>query len=351
MQSVTRCVYSPGMAAAKKPTRKTAIETSIAKTNGKSPSKTTEKKARTKKAMTKKTGSKKDTAKKAPTKKALAATKKAPAATKKAPAAAKKAPAKKAAAAKKDAAKKAAAAKKDAAKKAAAAKKDAAKKAAAAKKDAAKKAAAAKKDAAKSSVSARKSGKNAPPKKRRKREAITHQVDPTLFAPLTSGERAEALRLLLEDPRLSTMANVGRYRVITVEPLAVKPPHGLAGRRLARLVIYDYAADRSVDGCIDLDKNRVTHLNVTRAQPMLAREEEAAAIGIALADERVKEQLALGEEPRVAMHYWSTRDTNLSYSRRSAAVIFGRADGDPSIVAVVDLLDDLVTEIVPATQW
>lgn len=176
-------------------------------------------------------------------------------------------------------------------------------------------------------------------------------VDPTLFQPLSEGEHAEALRILIEDPRLSTMANIGRYRVITVEPLAVKPPHPLSGHRLARLVIYDYAADRSVDGCVNLDKNRVTHLNVTRAQPMLAREEEAAAIAIALSDERVKEQLSLGEEPRVAMHYWSHRDTSLSYSRRSAAVIFGRPDSSPSLVAVVDLLDNLVCEIVPATQW
>ena len=265
----------------------------------------------------------------------------------------KKAASKKAAkkpAAKKPAAKKPAA-KKPAAKKPAA-KKPAAKKAAAkkpaAKKRTVKKTATEKKLAAKKPAAKRKSTAKKPASRKRKK---AEAVDITLFAPLTEGERAEALRILIEDPRLSTMANIGRYRVITVEPLAVKPPHGLAGRRLARLVIYDYAADRSVDGCVDLDQHRVTHLNVTRAQPMLAREEEAAAIAIALSDERVKEQLSLGEEPRVAMHYWSQRDTSLSYSRRSAAVIFGRPDSNPSLVAVVDLLDNLVCDIVPATQW
>lgn len=181
--------------------------------------------------------------------------------------------------------------------------------------------------------------------------AVDVVVDSSLFAPLADGERAEALRILCEDPRLSTMANIGRFRVLAVEPLVVKPSHPLAGRRLARIVIYDYAADRSVDGNVDLDTNRVTHLNVSRAQPLLAPEEEALAIAIALADERVKEQLSLGEEPRVAAQYWSHDDTNLSYSRRSAAVIFGRADNGPSLVAVVDLLDNLVCEIVPAAQW
>jgi hypothetical protein len=176
-------------------------------------------------------------------------------------------------------------------------------------------------------------------------------VDPELFLPLSEGERAEVLRVLLEDARLASMASVGRYRVIAVEPLAVKPPHGLSERRLARAVIYDYASDRSVDACIDLDHGRVAFLNLSRAQPMLAREEEAAAISIALSDERVKEQLSLGEEPQVAMHYWSNNNASLSFSRRSAAVIFGRPDSSPSLIAVVDLLDNLVSEIVPATQW
>ncbi|MEM9493366.1 MAG: hypothetical protein AAGC55_29730, partial [Myxococcota bacterium] len=124
-----------------------------------------------------------------------------------------------------------------------------------------------------------------------------------------------------------------------------------SGQRLARIVIYDYAADRSVDGCVDLDINRVTHLSVSRAQPMLAREEEAAAIAIAMADDRVKSQLSLGEEPTVAMHYWSRSDTSISFARRSAAVIFGRYGNAPSLIAVVDLLDNLVCEIVPAAQW
>lgn len=185
----------------------------------------------------------------------------------------------------------------------------------------------------------------------RKAAAQVDIVDGALFAPLSEGERADAIRVLTEDSRLTSMARVGRYRVITVEPLAVKPPHNLAGQRLARVVIYDYAADRSVDGCVDLDNSRVAYVKISRAQPMLAREEEAAAIAIALSDERVKEQLSLGEEPQVAMHYWSSKDTSLSYTRRSAAVIFGRPDSSPSLIAVVDLLDNMVCEIVPATQW
>jgi hypothetical protein len=176
-------------------------------------------------------------------------------------------------------------------------------------------------------------------------------TDPSLFAPLTEGERADALRVLTEDPRLSEMAGIGRYRVIATEPLVAKPPVKLSGQRLARIVVYDYAADRSVDACVNLDASAVEHLAVSRAQPMLAREEEAAAIAIAMADERVKQRLSLGDEPQVAMHYWSHKDSNLAYARRSAAVIFGAHGERPSLVAVVDLIDNLVSEIVPADQW
>ncbi|WP_428264396.1 hypothetical protein [Haliangium sp.] len=172
-----------------------------------------------------------------------------------------------------------------------------------------------------------------------------------LFEPLTSGERAEALRVLTEDQRLATMASVGRYRVITAEPQVVKPPHELAAHRLARVVIYDYAAERSVDACVDLDTGTITYLNLTRSQPMLAPEEEAAAIAIALADDRVKSKLSLGDEAQVAMHYWSPQGTSLAYTRRSAAVLFGQSSSAPAFVAVVDLLDNLVCELVPAAEW
>lgn len=175
--------------------------------------------------------------------------------------------------------------------------------------------------------------------------------DADLFASLTDGERAEALRLLTEDQRLSGMANVGRYRVIAVEPLVVKAPAEVAEHRLARAVVYDYSSERSVDASIDLDTGKVVHLHVARTQPMLSREEEAAAIAIALADEQVKSKLAPGDEPQVAMHYWSRRDTSLAYSRRAAAVLLGQPRGATSLIAVVDLLDNLVCEIVPAAEW
>jgi hypothetical protein len=177
------------------------------------------------------------------------------------------------------------------------------------------------------------------------------KADPSLFAPLTQGERAEAIRILTEDKRMSEMAKVGRYRVISAEPLTVKPPRPLAGKRLARIVIYDYAGDRCIDACVDLDSSSVPHLKQSRSQPMLSREEEAVAISIAMMDERVGGLLSLGDEPRVAMHYWSSRDTDLAFSRRSAAVIFGRPGARPSVVAVVDLVDNHVAEVVSAGQW
>ena len=51
------------------------------------------------------------------------------------------------------------------------------------------------------------------------------------------------------------------------------------------------------------------------------------------------------------MHYWGRTPNDLAFARRSAAVIFGRADGHASLVAVVDLIDQQVTQVVPAELW
>ena len=176
-------------------------------------------------------------------------------------------------------------------------------------------------------------------------------ADPALFDPLTPGETADALRTLTEDRRLSSMAKVGRYRVICSEPLVVKPPHWMAGHRLARIVVYDYAADRAVDACVDLDAGVVAHLELTRAQPMLSRDEEALAVSIAMVDARVREKLALGDTAQASLHYWGRGSDDLAFARRSAAVVFGRPDGHASVVAIVDLLENMVTQVVPAEHW
>src|SRR5262249_35167569 len=144
------------------------------------------------------------------------------------------------------------------------------------------------------------------------RRAQALAVDPALFEPLSEGERADALRIMTEDRRLASMAKVSRYRVVAVEPLVLKPPHDLFGRPLAKVVAFDYAADRSVEALIDLDGGVVAHLQLTQSQPALAREEEQLAVAIALRDERVKRELVLGDQPQAAMHYWSRRDADLA---------------------------------------
>jgi hypothetical protein len=185
----------------------------------------------------------------------------------------------------------------------------------------------------------------------RRRAPDVADSDPALFDPLTPGEVADALRTLTEDRRLGSMAKVGRYRVICTEPLVVKPPHWMAGHRLARVVAYDYASDRCVDACVDLDAGVVAHLELTKAQPMLSRDEEALAVSIAMVDERVRSKLSLGDVPQMTMHYWGRNPTDIAFARRSAAVVFGRSDGHASLVAVVDLLDNAVTQVVPAEMW
>lgn len=193
-----------------------------------------------------------------------------------------------------------------------------------------------------------KTAKKAPPQKR---AADVELSEPALFDPLTQGEVADALRTLVEDRRLSTMAKVGRYRIICTEPLVVKPPHWMAGHRLARVVAYDYSADRAVDACVDLDAGVVAHLELTKSQPMLSREEESIAITISNADDRVREKLQIGDSAYSVMHYWGRSANELAFSRRSAAVIYGRENGQASVVAVVDLIDQVVTSIVPAELW
>lgn len=190
----------------------------------------------------------------------------------------------------------------------------------------------------------------AKPAKRQKAPDIAYS-DPALFDPLTPGEAADALRTLTEDKRLGSMAKVGRYRVICTEPLVVKPPHWMAGHRLARVVAYDYASDRCVDACVDLDAGTVAHLELTKSQPMLSPDEEALAVSIAMSDERVRSKLGINEAPQTTMHYWGRNQADLAYARRSAAVVFGRIDGHATLVAVVDLLDNQVTQVVPAELW
>ena len=146
------------------------------------------------------------------------------------------------------------------------------------------------------------------------------------------------------------MAKVGRYRVIAVEPLALKSTPSEA-RRIARIVIYDYSADRCVEANVDLDASKVRDLSVNQSQPMLAIEEEEAAMEIAVNDVRVRDQLVLGEVPIAAMHYWSQKPTELSHNRRTAAVLLGEPGTRPTLVALVDLLDAQVTEVVPGHNW
>jgi hypothetical protein len=194
-------------------------------------------------------------------------------------------------------------------------------------------------------------GRAAPPRGKQPGATRLREVDPSLFEAMSEGERADALRILTEDRRLASMAKVARYRVIAVEPLVVKPPHPQFGRRTARIVVYDYASDRSVEAAVDLDGSAVIHLQIGSSQPMLSRDEEATAVAIALGDDRLKRELALGDQPLAVMHYWSKRDTDLAHSRRSAAVLLGQPGARPAMVAVVDLLGAQVVEIVPAAQW
>jgi hypothetical protein len=70
-----------------------------------------------------------------------------------------------------------------------------------------------------------------------------------------------------------------------------------------------------------------------------------------MVDDRVRAQLALGDSPQSTLHYWGHTSDDLAFARRSAAVVFGRPDGHASVVVVVDLIENLVTQVVPAELW
>ncbi len=171
------------------------------------------------------------------------------------------------------------------------------------------------------------------------------------FAPLSEGEKAAALRIVTSDDRLAGMAQVGRYRVIAAEPLPVKRDHARAEHRLARVVLFDYASERSVDASVDLDDESMWALSSSRTQPGLSKAEQSEAVAIALADERVQHALSIGDEAQAALHYWSHRRSDLARTRRSAAVLFGPPGDRPSIVAVVDLMEEAVLEVTAASRW
>jgi len=184
-----------------------------------------------------------------------------------------------------------------------------------------------------------------------RRPADLRYADPELFLSLTEGERADALRLMTEEKKLSTMAKVGRYRVVAVEPLVLKPPHERAGHRCARVIVFDYASDARVEASVDLDVSKVFYASSSKAQPMLAPTEEADAVRIASASGDVRERLTMGEQAVGVMHYWSRTPADMSFRRRSAAVLFGVPGNPASVVAVVDLIDGVVMDVVSADRW
>ncbi len=153
-------------------------------------------------------------------------------------------------------------------------------------------------------------------------------------------DRASALRILMDDGMMRSIARIGCFRVLTNEPLPDPP----SGRRLFGIDLVDYASDRCVQACIDLDRGGVASLRCAPAQPWLAPEEEADALAVALADRRVASGIALGDAPQSIVHVDAR-------PHRAAAILFGTPHSTPSLVAVVDLARRTVTKIVPADRW
>jgi hypothetical protein len=160
-----------------------------------------------------------------------------------------------------------------------------------------------------------------------------------------AGQRAAALRILLDDEMMRSIARIGRFRVLATQTTVAQPPDPLAGHRLAWIDLVDYERDRSVKACVDLDRGDVTSLRCAPGEHRLDPVEEAEALDVALADRRVADGLALGDLPQAILH------VGAGETHRTAAVLFGMPRQSPSLVAVVDLARSVVTRVVPAERW
>jgi hypothetical protein len=160
---------------------------------------------------------------------------------------------------------------------------------------------------------------------------------------LGGGVRDEALRILMGDEMMRSIARIGRFRVLTHETVVAEPPDPLAGHRLALIDIVDYSSDRNVRACVDLDRGGVASLRCSPAEQRLAPEEQAEALAVALAVRRVAGGIALGDTPQAIVH--------IGQAHRSAKVVFGqvgaRGGQSPSLVAIVDLARSVVTRVGP----
>src|SRR5688572_29170031 len=95
-----------------------------------------------------------------------------------------------------------------------------------------------------------------------------------------SDEHDAALRILLDDEMMSSIARTGRFRVVARKTEVAEPGGPLAGHRLAWIDLVDYERDRSVLACVDLDRRGVASLRCEPAEPRLAPEEEAEALDL-----------------------------------------------------------------------
>ncbi len=164
------------------------------------------------------------------------------------------------------------------------------------------------------------------------------------------GDHEEALRILLDDDMMKSIARIGRFRVLAQETLVAEPPDPLAGHRISHINLVDYTRDRTVLARVDLDLRGVASLSCAPAAATLAPEEEAEALAVALADRRVAEGISLGDAPQAITHI-GTRAGDLARTHRSAAVVFGTGRSQATLVAVVDLARRTVIQIVPAERW
>ncbi len=139
-----------------------------------------------------------------------------------------------------------------------------------------------------------------------------------------------ALRILLDDVMMRSIARRRRFRVLASAPVG--------GRRYG-IDLVDYASDRAVTAEVDLDRGGVASLRCTAGASTLAPAEQDEALEVALADRRVAASLALDDRPTSVVH--------VGGAHRSAAVTFGAPRSPASLVAVVDLARRAVTKILP----
>lgn len=179
----------------------------------------------------------------------------------------------------------------------------------------------------------RRADSDPPPTGRRARAAGQERRRPLPLDPLTTEERAEAIRVASTDSRVKETLGGGRSTAINAEFLAVKPENaaGVADAPIGRhaaVIFYRYDDDKGVRAVVDLTQRVVSELTVMDgASVPLAIDEVVQASNLALRNTEVTS--ALGSSARTFRVQTSLSGTEPVQNRVEGLRLIAPSPNDP----------------------